>query len=491
MIKYQKYGYIVILLFVLFISTTANAALIEPYVILQAEHGDLIGENLFTQENSELSYVSVVQGSQNDLISLLLDVFDEKRYEFWIYLSGIGSGDFTIYGSDQEIFRDNFHGQSSDWHWIKLSTTCSLSINDYYVVLSDFTGFLNIDKIIVKTIDADSEIIDIESQGSSSSEPILQNESPWITTGLSPYSSLLQNGNEYVSTTSGILTIAATDLVIPGRDGLDLVISRYYNSKTDKGDRAKHPNLYDRWNFGFPYIYSDVIYFPDGSAFNMKDDEVEVRVENVGKDKKLIYINSKNSHFKFVKYKKYIGSILWFPQYKTDHYELYLSDGTYCYFNDQGDIQYIQGKNPNNKIKFYYDNYKISQIVDTVGRVYNIEYFSDKIDITRQQDGKRLVSYGIEDGKLRTVKDSMDRVTSYFYEDYAGITKIVYPSGKISEYTYFTKPVSGVYSNGKLWYSEHYWVENQKIYTVAKIGNETLLVSKTVFKYSVKSSIER
>ncbi|MCK4259487.1 MAG: hypothetical protein KAX49_10950 [Halanaerobiales bacterium] len=90
---------------------------------------------------------------------------------------------------------------------------------------------------------------------------------------------------------------------------MDLVISRYYNSKTDKGDRAKHPNLYDRWSFGFPYICGNVIYFPDGSAFNFKDDGVEERTEDVGNDKKLIYINSKNSHFKFVKYKKYTAAI--------------------------------------------------------------------------------------------------------------------------------------------------------------------------------------
>ncbi|MCK4259488.1 MAG: hypothetical protein KAX49_10955 [Halanaerobiales bacterium] len=198
------------LLFILFTLTTVNAALIEPYVILQAENGDLVGQNLVTQGNSELSYVSVGQGSQNDLISLMLDVFDKNNYELWIHLKGTGSGVLKIYGSDQEIFQNNFKGQS-DWDWVKLSSTCSLSVSDYYVVLSDFTGTLNIDKVIVKTIDADSEIINTEGQGSSSSEPILQTESPWITTGLSHYSSLLQNGSEYVSTTSGILTVAATD----------------------------------------------------------------------------------------------------------------------------------------------------------------------------------------------------------------------------------------------------------------------------------------
>ncbi|MCK4259204.1 MAG: hypothetical protein KAX49_09505 [Halanaerobiales bacterium] len=289
MIKYQKYGYIVILLFILLLSTAANASLLEPYVILQAEHGDLVGQNLFMEGNSELSYVTVMQGYQNDELSLIVDIFNDERYEFWVRLKGRSSGAISLSSSNSEIYREIFQGTGGNWHWINLKKTCKIEEGRYNMVLSDFTGSVEIDQVIVKTIAKgkkpndmkpnQSGLYSIQSTTASttsttSTVPVLPTGSPWVKQGLNPFASLLQNGNEFVSTTSGVLSIVATDLVIPGRGGMDLVFSRHYNSKTHENDEIDDTYLYGRWDFGFPHMVKNIIYFPNGSECNIYDDEV-------------------------------------------------------------------------------------------------------------------------------------------------------------------------------------------------------------------------
>lgn len=84
MVKTLK-NLILCFIFILLFSCLGQASSLEPYVILQAEHGDIIGESLLIENDDYLSYVSVLNGvQQNDLLSMMLDIYHEDSYEFWV-----------------------------------------------------------------------------------------------------------------------------------------------------------------------------------------------------------------------------------------------------------------------------------------------------------------------------------------------------------------------------------------------------------------------
>lgn len=407
--------------------------------------------------------------------------------------------------SNQQIYQEDLNITNNNWHWIKLKTISKLNEERYYVILSELTGSFKIDKVVVKkAVDQINSDQPNSSTGSftvssvSSSEPSLPNEGPWVKQGLNPFASLIQNGSEAVSTTSGILTVVASDIHVPGRNGLDLIISRSYNSKTHNKDRAEISYLINSknqgWDLGFPKIDGGNVYFPNGSVCDYSNEDVVISTQYVGNDKKNIYENSKIRYFKLVRYDKYIGdNILGIPQYDTHHYELYLPDGTYYHFYDDGRIQYIQGRNSNNKIEFFYDsNEKMVQIKDSVGRIYDIIHLADRIEIIRQADNQTLVSYLFSDNEM-SVKDVLDRTTTYKYNS-AGITEINYPSGKISKYDYELNEYTNSWTdeNGVVQSSSYYlyWVTSQKVYDTNDEGNEEL-VQKTIFTYNFERERDR
>ncbi|MCK4259205.1 MAG: hypothetical protein KAX49_09510 [Halanaerobiales bacterium] len=171
--------------------------------------------------------------------------------------------------------------------------------------------------------------------------------------------------------------------------------------------------------------------------------------------------------------------------YETQYYKLYLADGSYYYFDGDGRIQYMQGKNSNNKIEFFYSGSKLHQIIDSLGRVYNIVRSPDMIKIIRQADNKTLVTYGISGNGISSVTDALGRVINYYSTNVAGITKISYPSGKISKYEYEASHISGTYvdlDNNKInWDSEIYCVANQGVYLDQENPENNQLVSSTFY----------
>ncbi|MFW6016622.1 MAG: hypothetical protein ACOCRK_09300 [bacterium] len=50
--------------------------------------------------------------------------------------------------------------------------------------------------------------------------------------GLSPYQSYFKNNKEFVSPSSGSLTVNGIDISLPGRNGLNLNIGRIHNTST-------------------------------------------------------------------------------------------------------------------------------------------------------------------------------------------------------------------------------------------------------------------
>jgi|GEM_PF-4923860 len=61
--------------------------------------------------------------------------------------------------------------------------------------------------------------------------------------------------DDHVDLTSGAVVVKQTDLVIPGRNGLDLVISRYYNSRKF----STPPGLLSASQQNFMELFSEVV----------------------------------------------------------------------------------------------------------------------------------------------------------------------------------------------------------------------------------------
>ena len=121
----QRLKILLLSFFLLFLfSGFAETSSLEPYVILQAEHGDLIGDSL----RKELNYVSVTsRAQQNDLLAMLLDIHQETNYEIWVRVRGTGSAKLVLFSSNQQIYQENFKITASNWHWIKLHQIIKLN----------------------------------------------------------------------------------------------------------------------------------------------------------------------------------------------------------------------------------------------------------------------------------------------------------------------------------------------------------------------------
>lgn len=467
---------VIVSFMVLILSSLVGASPHDPYLILEGEHASLVGNSLKIGNDNDVNYVTVEQGFQSDLMSLMVDMSSDNIYEFWLRLKGTSSAQVTMYDSTgRRVMKTDLTTSSNTWHWVEMKNTERLTKGRYYFVLSDFTGLMSVDKVIIKKSSKqrkqESKELGFSIQATGSSTPLLPTDSPWTKQGINPFTSIFQSGNEYVSSTSALLTISATDLSVPGRGGLDLNISRYYNSPAYSGSesQAVYMNL-GGWEFGLPRATVNSLSLETGSECNLDDDEVRVELVTLpNKDKKYTYTNSVNTYFKLIRYERYTGDILFIPQYETDHYELYMANGNLNYFNKDGKILYVQGKNPNNKIQYEYDaGGNLIKITDTLGHVYNLNRTSNQIEIVRAEDGKVMVSYNYS-GSTMVVKDALSRATTYTNSD-KGITQITYPSGKISKYEYSAQTPDG-------YVDSIYWVSRQQIFA----ANTSIPVKQMLF----------
>ena len=110
--------------------------------------------------------------------------------------------------------------------------------------------------------------------------------------GVSPFQSYFNTQQENVSPSSGSLTISATDLILPGRDGFDFIIQRLYDSAAAQQEKLLETNGEDThkapidtfgygWSLNIPWIETtdqgSFIHLPEGQTvkIEMKDDHFE------------------------------------------------------------------------------------------------------------------------------------------------------------------------------------------------------------------------
>lgn len=267
--------------------------------------------------------------------------------------------------------------------------------------------------------------------------------------GIAPFLSYYRDNVETVSTTGGSLNISATDLKLPGRDGMNLNIKRIYDSSAVYQERMIEANskidaeVYHKtpvdtfgagWALNIPWIEETdkgkFVRLPEGQTIKieLKDDRFEYH---------------KGIHFILAGYKK-----------------LTLADGTVFEFDDSG--RAVKQIDPSglsvNTIVYEYRDRELTKITDSIGREINFTYITvgGKRVIHEIQTGTRAVRYEYNDtGLLTEVFDPLDRKTAYAYEakalesgySYSGSDKIVkftvdllnkvtYPTGESSVYSY-------------------------------------------------------
>ena len=284
---------------------------------------------------------------------------------------------------------------------------------------------------------------------------------PWSKPGLSPYESYFTQLSEYVSPGNGLLGVAQTDLNLPGRDGLNLTISRIFSTpysfytnggsnRTFEVDNFTLSKLGVGWELSFPWLGSDYLHLWDGQAYAYN------WTGNA-------FVNHKGTNF-VLDYNSNNGS-----------YSLFDVSGTRYYFNSNEELVSITDATGNNTISFSYNGGgHISSITDDVGRIVDFNYYSNA-QLHNITTGGLTWSYTYSGSNLATVTDPEGRVTSYSY--FIGsnawlIKQINYPTGAYTTYSYGSAPVGvGVTT---------YYVTSQNVY-----ANTSALTKSSQFNYKI------
>ena len=306
--------------------------------------------------------------------------------------------------------------------------------------------------------------------------------------GVSPYQSYFKDNQEVVGPTSGQLSVTATDLTLPGRNGFDLVLQRIYdgganqqavvtssNVFTDKYSSVSLENYYGidtfgtGWTLNIPWVETNdkgsFIHLPDGTAYKFEDHVFEYKK---GRYFKLYVQTHREKHH-------------WYSHHKTviDAYTLTLNDGTVYQLDSNGKPTQMVDPSGEYTITYSYDGKKLTKITDSLGREILLSYNTVEFDLKGKHfakeaitkisygNGERVIQYHYSgtNGRLDYVIDPMNRKTQYGYDDNASIpmndnktktyyysllNSITYPTGATSKYTYklYNQKYRGMSSKG-------------------------------------------
>ncbi len=282
---------------------------------------------------------------------------------------------------------------------------------------------------------------------------------PWENSGLQPYGQYFQNLSEYVSPSTGSLTVKQTDFSLPGR-GLDLAITRVYTTPAvfSTGCRAAcaegstfvpdyedgpyniecpFTDVGNGWQLNFPQIGDEYIHFLDGTMYKKSS------------------ANHTGHHF------TYENNVLT----TSSGIEYHFTTGVLTSVTDPD----------GNTITFGYSGGRLTSITDTVGRVVNLSYNS-KGQLIQMSYNSYTVTYSYSGEALASVTDPLGRVTSYLYDQRNNwlLTRISYPPGGYTDYTYsyFSQEVEPPDPFGCYEYRK-YHITDQAVYSPGLVNHTT------------------
>lgn len=249
--------------------------------------------------------------------------------------------------------------------------------------------------------------------------------------GISPYGSYLQDNAESVSTQSGSLSVTATDLKLPGRNGFDLIIKRLFDSGATGYSSPNEPvvTFNNGWSLNIPWLES-------------RDNGRYLRLE----DGRTIKIEWKDNQFECHEGTHFILKNI-VPGYNvssgghqfTVKNMLTLADGTVYEFNAGGKPCRKLDPTGRNENFYEYNGAELTKITDSLGRIITFNYINvgSKRFIGSIRADNRTISYQYNSAtaQLTGATDPMGRKTGYKY-DGKMINEIDYPSGGVSKYSF-------------------------------------------------------
>ena len=276
--------------------------------------------------------------------------------------------------------------------------------------------------------------------------------------GVSPYQAYHRENVETVSAVDGSLSLATTDLVLPGRDGFNLEIRRIYDSNFAQQEKVIETNHKIDSDI---YRKTPIDTFGSGWALNIP----WVETTDSGKFLRLpfgqtIKINLNNHNL----FEYHEGIHFVYKKLSSTNYELTMKDGTRYYFNNEGKVTKALDPSGKNQITYAYIGREITKITDSIGREVIFTYKTvgsirliEKIEVGTT--AKRTISYDYNaTGLLWKSTDPKARVTEYGYDTahtlWTGygrtseatrkiksynlqlLNKITYPTKESSNYTY-------------------------------------------------------
>lgn len=279
-----------------------------------------------------------------------------------------------------------------------------------------------------------------------------------------PYSIRLDN--EILSTLSGGLSISATDLTLPGRNGLGFALTRTYNTSSAQFYKMD----IDMYGNNITKPTDDETKFPIGKGWTWDISSVEI---DTAANKKYLHLsgsgtyewdgtNLKGYPWKDITLSTDAGTTT--VNGETSAYVLTSLQGIKQYFNNAGLLLKISDPY-NNTVQFSYSiqgsyGKVLTTVQDAIGNTITIAYTSDKVILTK---GNQVVTYykTLLNGKelLTQVIDPIGRATWYDYSlqsaqfnlmgttpntdnPYAILTDIIYPTGAKTVYTYDSNPIT-------------------------------------------------
>ena len=273
-----------------------------------------------------------------------------------------------------------------------------------------------------------------------------------LNEGYSPLNVYTSLNSVEVSPQNGSVNSEVTDLVLIGKNGFDLVLSRHYDSGTAKSDikdaaDLKPGDIYYSmgigWRLNLPYVKKPdttpenwTVVLPSGASYSVSV------MENLGTTNPLTYEYHKGSDFRFEYYAA------------SDLVKLTMKDGTWYEMRNDGLVSRIQGRVDGIKggeiiISYITGTSEIDYIQDTMNRKVHFTYATygnrraiESFHVTDELDNQdlyqRKVTYTITDDRLLhraafSGNAISDRLWQYEYE--------------LRDFTEYTGGQSHIYNN--------------------------------------------
>ena len=260
---------------------------------------------------------------------------------------------------------------------------------------------------------------------------------PWDGNGLAPYGQYFQNLGEYVSVSTGMITLKQTDLSILGR-GLSLDLTRVYtepygflNSQPYSYESYPWAPMGDGWQLNFPWMNNTsqplYIHLWDGEGYQIPPSFWVGTIAS--------FQNDQGEHFSLVRN-------------PDNSITLYTKNGASYLFDPSHRLTTIVDATGNNTISFLYSNNMISCITDSVQRAFTLTYAGGLLQTVSQVSGScttpgstvRSIQYSNNGQSLTSVTDPAGRATTYAYSTGQPggqwiLSRITYPTNWYTNYT--------------------------------------------------------